>query len=104
MQTGIYGAGVDSMGAGRAAGDAGEVVTAGVDDDGGVVKIGGVAYCGRGEIPEEDFSSVATRDENGMDSLVIKCQQSIRRWGVKSKIGRTTYSSFVSPQGQPTPL
>ena len=48
---GIYGASVDSMGAGHVAGDAGEVVTAGVDDDGGVVKIGGVAYCRRGEIP-----------------------------------------------------
>ncbi len=82
---GICGAGVDSTGVGRAACDAGEVATAGVDDDGGVVKIGGVAYCRRGEIPEEDFSSRATRDENGMDSLVIKCQQGTRRWGLKSK-------------------
>ena len=77
------------------------MATAGVDNDGEVVKIGGVAYCGRGEIPEEDFSSIATRDENGMDSLMIKCQQGIRRWGLKSKIGRTTYSSFVSPQDNP---
>ena len=35
----------------------------------------GVAPCRRGEIPEEDFSSRATRDENGMHSVL--CQDSL---------------------------
>jgi hypothetical protein len=60
------GAGAETAGAGCAAGDAGEVATAGTDDDGEVGKIGvDVAYCRRGEIPEEDFAPTATRDENG---------------------------------------
>jgi len=40
----------------------------GLDDDGEVVVIGGVAYCRRGEIPEEDLFSRVTRDENGWDA------------------------------------
>jgi len=64
---GVRGAGADI------AGDAGEVATAGAEDDGEVGKIGvGVASCRRGEIPEdaeEDFASTATRDENGMHSV-----------------------------------
>ncbi len=67
---GVCGAGADIVGAGCAAGDTGETATAGTDDDGETGKIGlGVAYCRRGEIPEEDFASTATRDENGMHSV-----------------------------------
>jgi len=77
----VRGAGADIAGARRAEGNAGEVATAGVDDDGEVGKIGaGVASCLRGEIPEEaeeDFASTlaATRDENGMHGL--PCQGSL---------------------------
>jgi hypothetical protein len=74
---GVSGAGADTAGAGRAAGDAGEVATAGVDDDGEVEKFGvvGVASCRRRQIPEKDFSSTATRDENRMNS--VPCQGSL---------------------------
>ena len=65
------GCGAETAGADCAAGDAGEVATAGTDDDGEVGKIGvDVAYCRRGEIPEEDFAPTATRDENGMQCPV----------------------------------
>jgi hypothetical protein len=40
------------MGAGRAVG---KVATAGMDDDGGVVKIGGVAYCRERRDPRRGF-------------------------------------------------
>jgi hypothetical protein len=40
------------MGAGHVVG---EVATAGVDDDGGVVKIGGVAYCQERRDPRRGF-------------------------------------------------
>ena len=67
---GVCGAGADTAGAGCAAGDTGEVATVGTDDDGESGKIGvGVAYCRRGEIPEVDFASTATGDENGMHSV-----------------------------------
>jgi hypothetical protein len=70
---GVCSAGANIAGAGHAAGDAGEVATAGADDDGEVGKSGvGVASCGRGGIPEENFASTATRDENGMYSVL--CQ------------------------------
>jgi hypothetical protein len=73
---GICGAGADIAGAGCAAGDAGEVATAGTDDDGESRKFGvGVACCRRREIPEEDFASTATGDENGMHS--VPCQGSL---------------------------
>jgi hypothetical protein len=72
---GICGAGAHSMGTGRVAGDAGKVAMAGEDDDGEVGKIGvGVAYCWRGD-PRRVFSSRATRDENGMHSVL--CQDSL---------------------------
>jgi hypothetical protein len=56
----ICGASAHSTGAGHVAGDAGEVVMAGEDDDGEVGKIGvGMAYCRRGD-PRRVFSSRAT--------------------------------------------
>jgi hypothetical protein len=56
---GACGAGADIGGAGRAAGDAGEVTTAGADHE-EVGKIGvGVASCGRGEILEGEVVAAA---------------------------------------------
>ena len=49
---GICGASADSTGAGCVAG---EVATVGVDNDGGVVKIGGMAYCQERRDPRRGF-------------------------------------------------
>ena len=72
---GICGASAHSTGAGRTVGDVGKAAMAGEDDDGEFGKIGvGVAYCQRGD-PRRVFSSRATRDENGMHSVL--CQDSL---------------------------
>ena len=56
-------------------GNADEVAIVGEDDDEEFGKIGvGVAYCRRGD-PRRVFSSRATRDKNGMHSVL--CQASL---------------------------
>jgi hypothetical protein len=50
---------------------------AGVDDDGGVVKISGVAYCRERRDPRRGFL-LQSHKRCGQFGDVIKCQQGIR--------------------------